>query len=99
MFHPHDTYSSNNQGIQQTTSLSFVPTQAKTYNQYSLEIDTASAVRLEQLFVEQDETGNITAASYDSGAQVRLLDSYTMVRAVNSSLWMGDRFGNWHPID
>lgn len=99
MFQPHQIHSSNNQGIHQKTSLSFLPAQAQEYRKYSLAINLANAVRLEELFVEQDENGKITAASYDSGAQVRHLNSYTMVKAANNSLWMGDRFGSWHPID
>src|SRR5882672_4115921 len=99
MFQPNDMFSSQSKGFQQTSSLNFVPQQLQQYNRYSLEINAANAVRMEQLFVEHDDAGNITAASYDSGAQVRRLDAYTMVKSANSTLWMGDRFGAWHPID
>jgi hypothetical protein len=99
MFQPNDIFSSNAQGTQQTSSLNFVPPQQPACNRYSLDINSANAVRLEQLFVEHDSQGNITAASYDSGAQVRRHDSYTMVRSANSTLWMGDRNGSWHPLD
>lgn len=99
MFQPNDIFSSNTQGFQQTASLNFVAPQQQPCNRYSLDIKTANAVRLEQLFVEHDNQGNITAATYDSGAQVRRHDSYTMVRSANSTLWMGDRYGAWHPLD
>lgn len=99
MFHSNDIHSSNNASSRLTTNLSFVPPQAQEYKRYSLDLNTANAVRMQELFVEQDEAGKIKAASYDSGALVRHLDSYTMVRAANSSLWMGDRFGAWHPLD
>ncbi len=99
MFQPKDIYSSNNESSQITSSLSFVPPRSQQYNRYSLEINKANAVRLQELFVEKDDTGNIMAASYDSGAQVRHLDGYTIVKSANNSLWMGDRFGSWHPID
>jgi hypothetical protein len=98
MFHSNDIHSSNTE-TSQHSSLSFVPPQSQEYKRYSLDLNTANAVRMQELFVEQDEAGKIKAASYDSGALVRHLDSYTMVRAANSSLWMGDRFGAWHPLD
>lgn len=99
MFQPKDIYSSNNQMIQKTKDLSFVPPQTQNYQRYSLEINKSKAVRMQEIFVEQDCSGKITAASYDSGAMVRRLDTYTMVKAANNTLWMGDRFGSWHPID
>jgi hypothetical protein len=99
MFQPKDTFSSNTQGFQHSASLNFVPPQQQPCNRYSLDITSANAVRLEQLFVEHDSQGNITAATYDSGAQVRRHDAYTMVRSANSTLWMGDRHGSWHPLD
>lgn len=98
MFHSKDIHSSSTE-TSQHSSLSFVPPQSREYKRYSLDLNTANAVRMQELFVEQDEAGKIKAASYDSGALVRHLDSYTMVRAANSSLWMGDRFGAWHPLD
>lgn len=99
MFQPNDIFSSNTQGFQQTASLNFVPPQPQQVNRYSLDINAANAVRMEQVFVEHDCEGKITAATYESGAQVRRLDAYTMVKAANSTLWMGDRYGSWHPID
>ncbi len=98
MFQPNDIFSSETQGFQQIAGLNFVP-QPQQYNRYNLDINSANAVRLEQLFVEQDNEGNIRAATYDSGAQVRRNDTYTVVKSANSTLWMGDRFGSWHPID
>lgn len=98
MFHSNDIHSSNTE-TSQHSSLSFVSPQSQEYKRYSLDLNTANAVRMQELFVEQDEAGKIKAASYDSGALVRHLDSYTMVRAANSSLWMGDRYGAWHPLD
>lgn len=97
MFQPNDIFSSNS--IQNSNSLSFVPPQSREFSRYSLDVNAANAVRMEQLFVEHDADGKIIGASYGSGAQVRHLDEYTMVRAANNSLWMGDRFGTWHPID
>jgi hypothetical protein len=99
MFQPNDIFSGNTQGFHQTSSLNFVPPQPQQYSRYNLDINAANAVRMEQLFVEHDCNGNITSATYDSGAQVRRLDEYTMVKAANSTLWMGDRYGSWHPID
>ncbi len=99
MFQPNDIFSSNSQAFQQTASLNFVLPQTQQYKRYSLDINAAHAVRMEQLFVEQDSEGKITAAAYDSGAQVRSLDAYTIVKSENNSLWMGDRFGAWHPLD
>lgn len=99
MFQPNDIFSSNTQCFQQSTSLNFVPPQLQACNRYSLDIDAANAVRMEELFVEHDSEGNITAATYNSGAQVRRHDTYTMVRSANSTLWMGDRYGSWHPLD
>ncbi|MBA3856415.1 MAG: hypothetical protein C0507_05840 [Cyanobacteria bacterium PR.3.49] len=98
MFQSNDIFSSQTQGYVHDASLKFVP-QPQTYNRYSLDIDKSNAVRLAEIFVEHDENGTIRAANYDSGAQVRKLDSYTVVKAANNTLWMGDRFGGWHPID
>lgn len=97
MFQPNDIFSSN--AIQNANNLSFVPPQPQQYNRYSLDLNAASAVRLEQLFVERDTQGKITGAAYESGAQIRRHEEYTMVKAANNSLWMGDKFGGWHPID
>ena len=99
MFQPNDIFSSNTKGFQQTANLNFVPPQPLQVNRYSLEINAANAVSMEQVLIEQDLEGKITAASYESGAQIRRLDAYTMVKSANSTLWMGDRYGSWHPID
>lgn len=68
-------------------------------NSYSLQLNAEYATRLEELFVEQDEQGNIKSAQYASGAQVRHNAEYTMVRSANNTLWMGDSNGGWHPLD
>ncbi|MCC6978795.1 MAG: hypothetical protein IT343_10780 [Candidatus Melainabacteria bacterium] len=98
MFQSNDIFSSQNQGYAHDASLNFVP-QPQIINRYSLDIDRANAVRLAEIFVEHDSDGAIRAANYDSGAQVRKHELYTVVKAANNSLWMGDRFGGWHPID
>lgn len=99
MFKSNDIYSSHSEGYEVNASLSFMPVPSAQPKAYSLNINIENAHRLEELFVETDESGSIRAASYNSGAQVRHLDAYTMVRSSNNSLWMGDRHGSWHPLD
>lgn len=84
-----------------STQASFTATTAKAgqLNSYSLQLNMEHATRLQELFVEQDENGNISSAQYASGAQVRHNSNYTMVRSANNTLWMGDRNGGWHPLD
>lgn len=49
--------------------------------------------------VEKDCVDRIVAVAYDSGAEVRINNTYTVAKSSDYRLWLEDRFGMWHPID
>jgi len=67
--------------------------------QYTFSLDKDKSVRLEGLTVNLSENGDIWGASYDTGEAVRHNARYSMAKGVNSTLWLGDRKGMWHPVD
>lgn len=89
----------NNQGFTADFSPSISLLQSQKPASYDLDVNHSKALRFDQLHVESDENGNCKAALYSSGAFVRRHDLYLILRAANHSLWMGDRFGGWHPLD
>ena len=89
----------NSEGFTPGSSLSFAPPSSQKPASYELEVNHATALRLEQLSVEEDQDGNFVAATYSSGAFYRRHNLYVILKAANNSLWMGDRFGGWHPLD
>jgi len=91
--------SGNTQGTTSSDGLNFAPPKTQKLSRYDLDIDTSKAVRFENLTIEKDSNGDCKAAQYSSGAFVRRHKSYMILKAYNHSLWMGDRFGGWHPLD
>lgn len=82
-----------------TGSLSFAPPAAQKINSYNLDIDEKKSVRVENIEIETDENGNCKAAFYSSGTFVRHNKLYSIVKSPFNTLWLGDRFGGWHPLD
>ncbi len=66
---------------------------------YSFSLENGKFLGVGGMTVNVNERGDIWGAVYDSGAEVRHNDNYSMARGVNSSLWLGDRTGMWHPLD
>lgn len=89
----------NVQGFNAASSPIFALLRSQKPASYDLDVNHTTALRFDQLRVEADEHGNCKAASYGSGAFVRRLELYTILKAANRSLWLGDRFGGWHPLD
>ncbi len=66
---------------------------------YSFSLEKEATFRLEGLTVNINENGDIWGARYDTGEVVRHNSNYTMAKGLNSTLWLGDKKGMWHPLD
>ena len=93
------TQTASVQGFNAASSPSFALLRSEKPASYDLDVNHSKALRFDQLQVEADENGNCKAALYGSGAFIRRLDLYLILKAANNSLWLGDRFGGWHPLD
>jgi hypothetical protein len=82
-----------------TGSLSFAPPAAHKINSYRFDINEENSVQVQDLQVESDENGKCKAALYSSGTFVRHNELYSIVRSPFNTIWLGDRFGGWHPLD
>lgn len=69
------------------------------FGRYSLAPAIAAARKCQEMTVEKDCADKIIAVAYDSGAEVRINETYSVVKNSANGLWLGDRFGMWHPID
>lgn len=68
-------------------------------NRYLLEMDEEKAIKIQDMLIEYTEDEQIRCATYKSGAIVRRLNTFTLVKSACNQLWLGDRFGSWHPLD
>lgn len=66
---------------------------------YSFSLEKEATFRLEGLTVNIDANGDIWGARYDTGEALRHNSKYTMAKGLNSTLWLGDKKGMWHPLD
>jgi len=82
-----------------TGSQNLSPLTLQKINSYRLDINEEVAVQLSGVKVETDAAGNYAAISYDSGSYLRHHSLYTLVKTSFGTIWLGDQFGYWHPLD
>jgi len=66
---------------------------------YSFALPTQNQVFAGGVKVNMDDNGNVWGAIYDTGAEFRHNDSFSVVKSSDSKLWFGDCFGAFHPLD
>lgn len=66
---------------------------------YTFSLEKEKHICMSGLKVNVNENGDLWGAMYDSGAEVRHNESYSMAKGENKMLWLGDRKGMWHPLD
>lgn len=66
---------------------------------YNFSLDDTNAVSMPGFKVNLDDQGQIWGARYETGAELRHNDNYTMIKAANNQMWLGDRHGAFYPLD
>lgn len=66
---------------------------------YSFSLEKEKSICVNGLKLNTNESGDVWGAIYASGEEVRHNDTYTMAKGANSTMWLGDRKGLWHPLD
>ncbi|MBA3858297.1 MAG: hypothetical protein C0507_15440 [Cyanobacteria bacterium PR.3.49] len=69
------------------------------FGRYSIAPAIEAARRCQEIEVETDGAEKLVAVAHASGAEVRFNRGYLISRTIQGTLWFGDSFGGWHPLD